>query len=66
MFTLLQPVRKWRKIYLSPFIVPRRGLKTHWKFKQGKRIQICISPYASAVQRSSQGIVFETSPGMQI
>ena len=24
--TLSQSVRKWRKIYLSPFIVPRRGL----------------------------------------
>ena len=27
MRTLSQSVRKWRKIYLSPFIVPRRGLR---------------------------------------
>ena len=29
MRTLSQTVRKWQKIYLSPFIVPRRGLHIH-------------------------------------
>ena len=31
MRTLWQSVRKWRKIYRSPFKVPRRGLKLHAK-----------------------------------
>ena len=41
MCTLSHSVRKWRKIYLSPFIVPRRGLRSqgHWPLRHFKGLE---------------------------